>query len=327
MESQQKQGGIVTTEQWRVIELANLGVLRVGGADAVPFLQGQLSNDVARLSAGQSQLAGYHNPQGRAIAVLRLVRTASADVLAILPRELVKDVAARLRKYILRSKVVLTEESDAWRLHGLVMEDAGADKQAADIPSQAGAGVALPAAAGMQVITNESIAVRIDDVHARWLVVTPQGSADPLAVLPRASLDTWTALDIAAGIPQVYAATAEAFVAQMLNLDAVGAIAFDKGCYTGQEVIARAHYRGRVKRRMQRFLTDAPASLSRGDSGTLNDGRSFKVVESLQRPDGRVEFLAVTNLSAGDDEGTGPGAAEAAVVRATALPLPYELPQ
>ena len=106
--------------------------------------------------------------------------------------------------------------------------------------------------------------------------------------------------------PQVYAATAEAFVAQMLNLDVLQAISFEKGCYTGQEVIARAHYRGRVKRRMQRFVTAAAAAapLRPGDAGTLADGRQFKVVDAATLPDGRIAFLAVAPLSAGavDDE-------------------------
>jgi folate-binding protein YgfZ len=113
----------------------------------------------------------------------------------------------------------------------------------------------------------------------------------------------WLRLEIAAGQPQVYAATSEEFVAQMLNLDVLNAIAFDKGCYTGQEVIARAHYRGRVKRRMQRFVSRDASNLSPGDSGQLADGRTFKVVLATQLADGRCEFLAVAPLvGAGHDE-------------------------
>jgi folate-binding protein YgfZ len=110
--------------------------------------------------------------------------------------------------------------------------------------------------------------------------------------------EAWRRLDVAAGQPQVYAATSEEFVAQMLNLDVLDAIAFDKGCYTGQEVIARAHYRGRVKRRMQRFVSREPCQLGPGDSGQLTDGRSFKVVLAAQLHDGRCDFLAVAPLVA-----------------------------
>jgi folate-binding protein YgfZ len=147
----------------------------------------------------------------------------------------------------------------------------------------------------------------------------------------------------------VYAATSEEFVAQMLNLDVLNAVAFDKGCYTGQEVIARAHYRGRVKRRMQRFVSRDACHLAPGDSGQLADGRSFKVVLATQLADGRCDFLAVAPLvSAGHDGAAATGSAApvgsdpaptaaptmapaagapvAATVAADQVPLPYSLP-
>jgi folate-binding protein YgfZ len=111
----------------------------------------------------------------------------------------------------------------------------------------------------------------------------------------------------------VYAATSEEFVAQMLNLDSVGGIAFDKGCYTGQEVIARAHYRGRVKRRMQRFVSREPRQLSPGDSGQLADGRTFKVVLSAPLADGRCDFLAVASIVGGEAVAIAAPAATASV--------------
>ena len=134
-------------------------------------------------------------------------------------------------------------------------------------------------------------------------------------------------LDIAQGLPQVYARTSEAFVAQMLNLDRIGAIDFSKGCYTGQEVVARAHYRGRVKRRMQRLRARSPVPLSAGDGGVLADGRSFRIVDAVRLDEGVSEFLAVAPLDAAaaggavEDEET-PGSAPLA---AEMLPLPYAL--
>jgi folate-binding Fe-S cluster repair protein YgfZ len=127
----------------------------------------------------------------------------------------------------------------------------------------------------------------------------------------------------------------------MLNLDCIGAISFTKGCYTGQEVIARAHYRGRVKRRMQRFISRDPLQLSAGDSGEFSAGGSFRVVDSVQHADGRCEFLAVTALSgaaaevpgdqASEAMGAAGGAGAAGVaamlrVSASSLALPYPLP-
>src|SRR5262249_49883278 len=134
----------------------------------------------------------------------------------------------------------------------------------------------------------------------------------------------WHRLDIEQGQPQVFAATSEEFVAQMLNLDALDAIAFDKGCYTGQEVIARAHYRGRVKRRMQRFTSREPVLLAPGESGQLADGRSFKVVLAAQLLDGRCDFLAVAPLAGGEGAEATPG--PTAPLLADAPPLPYALP-
>jgi len=247
--------------------LPPLGGIRALGPDAVKFLQGQVSNDVALLRPGESQLAGLHNAQGRVIALLRLVLIGPDEVLAILPRELAAPAAARLSKYTLRAKVKITDVSgEDWAsaLH-----------------------LSHPAIEG--------------------------SSGSPAA--------------IAAGIPQVYAATSEQFVAQMLNLDVLGGISFTKGCYTGQEVIARAHYRGRVKRRMQRFRTLTTATLAPGDAGKLKDGRSFRVVDAASLADGRCEFLAVAPVAVGQaEEEASSDAGAASVLDAEQLTLPYELP-
>jgi folate-binding protein YgfZ len=141
---------------------------------------------------------------------------------------------------------------------------------------------------------------------------------------------------IIAGLPQVYVATTELFVAQMLNLDLIGGISFTKGCYTGQEVIARAHYRGRVKRRMQRFVSNLPCQLAPGDQCRLQDGRSAQIVDAATRVDGRTDFLAVTTLPANDAKEAGsrddPATATTvialrpALLECTQLELPYKLP-
>ncbi len=182
--------------------VVTLSILRVHGRDAAGFLQGQLSNDVQALADGAQQLAGYHTPQGRVIALLRLARLGREELLVQLPAELSDAVAQRLRRFVLRAKVTIE------------VLDAAAAAAAASAAAAAAAALAAPAAS-----------------IAGWNATRSRGA------------------DIAAGLPQVYAATSEKFVAQMLNLDCIGAVSFDKGCYTGQEVIARAHYRGRVKRR------------------------------------------------------------------------------
>jgi folate-binding protein YgfZ len=292
-------------QNWREVALDDLGVLSVRGSDATRFLQGQLSNDMDRLEREPSLLAGYHNPQGRVIAVLRVVRAAPDEIHAILPRELVSPVTERLKRYVLRAKVRLSDDSASWHVRGII---AGADETSDAVP--------------------EGLRVKVGDAPARWIALASR--ADAASIAPDGEgRRAWALLDMAQGLPQVYARTSEVFVAQMLNLDRIGAIDFGKGCYTGQEVVARAHYRGRVKRRMQRLRARAPVTLAPGDDGLLADGRSFRVVDAVQLDDGTSEFLAVAPLDsaaavAGEENEETSGDAASALA-AEALPLPYAL--
>ncbi len=333
MESQGKTTLNSMYTQWNLLPLESLGALAVRGRDAISFLQGQLSNDLTRLAAERSLLAGYHNPQGRVLALLRLFEPAPGEALAVLPRELVTPVVSRLRTFILRSKVELTDASLGWRIEGLV---AGSTSE----PAPAAPGVApfappfaarLPAAAGTVARLGPSFALCVGARPARWLVVSAAANphGDPtLARCTRGREELWRRLGVENGEPQVYAATSGEFVAQMLNLDVLGAIAFDKGCYTGQEVIARAHYRGRVKRRLQRFRAGEPLPLKPGDAGELADGRAFRVVDAVRTADGGCEFLAVAPLAGAAARAVeDPAAAGGPRLNAVQLPLPYELPE
>lgn len=261
----------------------SLGVLAFRGPDAATFLQGQLSANVVELVSGMSLLTGFHNAQGRAIALLTLARMSPDDILAVLPRELVEDVAARLRKYVFRARVTI--EQSPLRPVGAA---AGADPFGA-------------------------YAFRWGD---RQLMLAPEGRG------PECGADSaaWELADLRQGMPQVYTATCETFVAQMLNLDLLGGISWDKGCYTGQEVIARAHYRGKVKRRMQRWRGRG-AIPSPGDTLHAADGRALTVVRAACVDDG-FEVLAVGTFGA--PEAAAPGAGGVTVEGP--LPLPYSLP-
>jgi folate-binding protein YgfZ len=280
------------------MQLNHLGIIAVRGVDARRFLNGQLSQDVLALRPDRVELAGLHNPQGRLLAVMHLVAHGDADVLLILRRELLGATLASLSRYVLRAKLKLSDETDAWQLNGYLPTDTLLSAPAARLPAEAGA--ALETAAGM--IWRYAADGRIIELTS--------AAADRAAPPPGDSSqhDRWHAADIAAGLPVVYAATAGEFVAQMLNLDALGGISFTKGCYTGQEVIARAHYRGRVKRRLQRFsINDLLPSESTASSTSVDDwligaqvkladGRSAQLVDVGPREISPRECLAVTTF-------------------------------
>ena len=300
--------------------LPELGIIAVRGVDARKFLNGQVSQDVLGLQPGRVELAGLHNPQGRLLALLRLVPFGPHDVLCVLPRALIADTVAGLRKFMLRAKVTVNDESSLWQLDGLPGDPL------------------LEAATGSARAQEDCVQWR-HCRDGRVLRLRPARSEVPVdaeAPADAEAVRAWQLADIAGGLPQIGPATRGEFVAQMLNLDVLGGISFNKGCYTGQEVIARAHYRGRVKRRLQRFRTASGVALApaqRIQLATGPDGRSgvrSAQVVNVTGSTAGCEFLAVTAF--GDAEAPEETAAavtsatEVAVVSATALPMAYALP-
>ena len=294
----------------QAVELKSLAVLRFSGADALAFLQGQVSNDTRRLADGLPLLSAYSSAQGRVVAVLHLLPH-SSGVMAILPRELALTTLERLRKFVLRAKVKIEDLSDHFSVAGA--HDASA-LEPANLP-----------VAGADYLEHEGIAVaRVADdaqgatprywvVRARASEVGGDASGDPADL-------AWRLADIRAGMPQVYAATSEQFVAQMLNLDLLDAISFTKGCYTGQEIIARTQHLGRIKRRLSRLALPS-GSWSIGQPLRLTDGRTGRLTEVAPVGE-RFEALAVLSLldaTAAGDSDTAAGEA----VAAEELPLPY----
>jgi folate-binding protein YgfZ len=288
--------------------LAHLGLIRFAGPDAITFLQGQVSNDTRRLADGRSVLAAYSSPQGRVLAVLTLLPH-SSGVLAVLPRDLIAPTLERLRKFVLRAKVKLEDVSEEiW----VVGEHA-------------------PASAGLDFPTEtrgyaerDGIGFARVDASRCWVVGTPQhirdrGLAGTGAAAPQIEHD-WRLADIRAGLPQVYAATTESFVAQMLNLDLIDGISFTKGCYTGQEIIARTQHLGRIKRRLYR-LALPPGSWTLGQPLRLTDGRAGRLTEVAQVGN-QFEALAVLTMAA---ETPDSDSSSTAAVPATELGLPYSL--
>lgn len=284
-------------------ELPYLGVLRFGGPDAIPFLQGQVSNDTRCLAEGIPLLAAYSSAQGRVVAVLHLLPH-SSGVLAILPREIAVPTLERMRKFVLRAKVKVEDFSTQFSVAGT--HDVSALGHDALYAERDGMVVA-------RVPGGPSIG------PPRYWVLRAAAEQSPATADGLESAEhAWRLADIRAGVPQIYEATSEQFVAQMLNLDRLDAISFTKGCYTGQEIIARTQHLGRIKRRMFRLRLPA-GTWAIGQSVRLADGRSGRLTE-LAPIGGEWEALAVLSLDADPAE-----AGNAGAITALELPLPYSI--
>lgn len=228
----------------------HLAVCRVTGADARSFLQSQLTQDVERVSASSAALAGFCTAQGRLWASMVLVQgQGEQEVLAVMRADLLESFLKRIRMFVLRSKVSF-EVLDQWHVFGVHAHRAGGELTVAGQPVQdAWATVSDQGNHWIRLPSAEPDLVRL-------LVLSPD---DPKPVIEAAlgaqtslMADTvaWQAADMAAGLGWIQAKTQDLFIAQTLNLDLVGGVSFTKGCFPGQEVVARAHYRGTVKRRM-----------------------------------------------------------------------------
>ena len=311
-----------------------LGVLRFTGPDSLSFLQGQVSGDTRRLAQGHGLLAAYSSPQGRVLALMHLLPH-SSGIIAILPRELVLPTSEALRKFVLRAKVKIEDASQTLSVSGQY-----------GTRGLKAAGVAVPPS-GTGYLEKDGVGVGAvnRDPSRYWVISAIEEPTEPgrvrelahaahgLAGAPLHVEQDWRLADIRAGLPQIYLATREAFVAQMLNLDLLDGISFTKGCYTGQEIIARTQHLGRIKRRLYR-LRLPPGEWTLGQALRLRDGRAGRLTEVIRSGAG-CEALAVLNLqanTAGTDGGSldvaesGDVEAQAgAAVIATQLPLPYEL--
>ena len=240
------------------VPLPELGVIAVSGADAVSFLQSQLTNDVAHLGAAAMQLNGYCTAKGRLLATFHQWRHGD-DVMLRLPREILPAVMKRLSMFVLRAKVRLADASDAWSTTGLL--------GVADIAQRAG--MELPAAPWTGIVVGDTRIDRVPDAGGtdRFLLTAPAQSPLPAwcGELPSLPSSAWWRSEIEAAVPTVFAATQEKFVPQMINLEVLGGVSFRKGCYPGQEVVARSQYLGKLKRRMQRARVDRDGAAIAGN--------------------------------------------------------------
>ena len=302
-----------------VCDLSHLGTIAATGADTETFLQGQLSNDIRQLAPDRAQFSSYSTPKGRLLASFLAYRTPTVVHLQ-LPRELVEPIRKRLAMFVLRSQVTLGDASDAQVRLGAAVGGAEA-LIAATVGSAPAATLAVAQADGATTIRlpgdRFEIVVAPERAGELWQALTAQ--ARPVGAAG------WDWLEIQAGIPIITAATQDEFVLQMVNLDLVGGVSFQKGCYTGQEIVARTHYLGRLKRRMYLAHTDPdtpPAAGTQLYSRDLEGQTSGMVVSAAPAPGGGFDLLAVIQTASADAHPIHLGAPDGPVLRLEPLPYP-----
>ncbi len=294
--------------------LLSHGLIIASGEDAQAFLQGQLSNDITRVSRSRAQLAAYCTPKGRVLATLLLWNTEEGYALE-LPRELCDPIRKRLQMYVLRSRVQLTDASDQLAAIGVVGQDAAlvvrselglALSSDYDVARSDGVTtIALPGGR-LQVIADVVRRVETWDRLAHRCILVGE--------------EVWDARAVAAGIPAITASTQDQFTPHMLNLDLVGGVSFDKGCYTGQEIVARTQHLGQVKRRLARFATTTRAAP--GTPVYAGAAPVGIVVNAGRSSAGEFELLAVTQATQSSAGGVLRLGVEGPALRRLVLPYP-----
>ncbi|MDO8315610.1 MAG: folate-binding protein [Rugosibacter sp.] len=300
-----------------IAPMADIGLIRVSGEDAASFLHNLVTNDIQGLAADSVRTAGFCTAKGRLLAIFLIWREGN-DYLLLLPKEILPPLLKKLSMYVLRAKVKLTDATDERALIGISVP-------AAVSPAPTFLDSALPVQG--VAATDGGQLIRLDDT--RWLM-----SLEPAAAIRRwpeltatakpVGLATWRWLEIVAGQPRVIAATQEAFVPQMLNLEfpALAGVSFTKGCYPGQEIVARTHYLGKVKRRMFRArLKNSAIPGTHVYAPETGDQQCGALVSVAPSPEGGFECLVSVQSGAVAAGEVHLGAPDGE--RLSFLPLPY----
>lgn len=285
--------------------LTDFGLIRASGADAANFLHNQLTNDVEHLDATTARLAGYCTPKGRMLASFLVWKSGDAIHLQ-LPRQLQPSIQKRLQMFVLRAKVTLADATEDQVQIGLVGA-AAATALHAWFPE-------LPRAPYEKIDGDAGSIIRLADAVTgkaaqlpRYLWITPAAVAETawpvLATrLQPAGIDAWRLSEIRAGIPSITAATQEQFVPQMINFEAIGGVNFQKGCYPGQEIVARSQYLGKLKRRM--WPATVPAATAAPGTELFSDADPEQacgmVVNAAPHAPGEIACLVEIKLAALD---------------------------
>jgi len=306
-----------------VARLDDYGLIKVEGDDAETFLHAQFTNDLQQgVSENSSQLSAYCSPKGRILSLFRIYKANNAFYLSM-PRELIEATHKRLSMFVLMSKVTLTDETD--NIHQLGVSGPNSEQKLMALVGQ-------PPETVDQVVTNENISIiRIPGPHPRFQIIGPAKEIKSLnnklgTFVAEVSANAWQLLDIHAAIPIIKLANVEAFVPQMINLQAINGLSFKKGCYPGQEVVARMQYLGKLKRRMYLAHSDNDAIAEPGDNIFVNVDEPRKtgvVVTAQPAPDGGCDLLIVVEIESAENQ---PLHLDGNMISALSLkPLPYSL--
>jgi len=302
-----------------ICSLDHLGCIRATGQDTKDFLQGQLSNDINDLQNARVQFSAYCNPKGRMLAQF-LVLPAQEDFLLVLPRTILEATLKRLRMFVLRSQVTLTDVSDEIACFGLA-----GDTIAENVKSH----ISLPEADYELGDADGELVCRLPAPTPRFLVLAEPARAEQLwrslsGQLLATDQHLWHWLDIHAGLPSIWPQTVEEFVPQMVNLELLNGVNFKKGCYPGQEIVARMHYLGKPKRRMYRLSLEQAEPPAPGTDIYVagGNGQSAGKIVLAEPEQAGSECLAVlqndkiaTDLRLGSEDGP----------RLSMATLPYSL--
>jgi len=304
-------------------DLSHHGLISVDGQDATDFLQGQLTNDVRDVSLQHSQLSAYCTHKGRMIANFRLFKRDESYFLR-LPQALLEPILKRISMFILMANVIMKDSTDA--LVKMGVSGPKAHEQLADIIAD------LPQETDDATQTEGYTVIKCAGNLPRYEIY---GELDAMKKLwghldvnaAPAGAGAWESLDILAGIPTITPETSEAFVPQMTNMQVINGVNFQKGCYTGQEVVARMQYLGKVKRRMFLVQIATNDAVNAGDKLFSKDSKSGQgtgqIVNAQPDSNGGYDALAVIDIADAEagqlqlhDE-NGPAI--------TVQPLPYSL--
>ncbi len=274
-----------------IAPLPHLGVIRVQGEDATQFLQGQLTQDFALLGLSEARLAAYCSAKGRMQASFVGFKRSHTEVLLVCSRDLLAPTLKRLSMFVLRSKARLSDASADFALWGLA-GDAIKSIASHDQP----AWTKLDSGSGHLVFLYPA------DGCARALWVAPAGEPAPLG--PALSPELWLWSEVRSGIARITAPIVDAFVPQMLNYESVGGVNFKKGCYPGQEVVARSQFRGTLKRRAYLLHSDADMAVGQEVFHTADETQPCGLVAlAAAAPGGGCDAIVSLQVTAAEHQG------------------------